>query len=70
MSRVPFRRFPERNDLAVKKPSWTSKELQLSKETLRALEDPGFVRPVAGGVASARHCTVPFTNQPTCDPFT
>jgi len=52
------------------KKSASTSQLKLSRETLRELQDPDLVKEVAGGAGSVRHCTVPFTNWPTCDPIT
>jgi hypothetical protein len=53
----------------MKKSVFAPKKLKLSRETLRELEG-NLVKDARGGVASVRHCTVPFTDWPTCDPIT
>ncbi len=52
----------------MKKPASTSLKLKLSRETLRELEDPNFIKEIVAGV-SVRPCG-PFTAWPTCDPIT
>jgi hypothetical protein len=54
----------------MKKSVLASTKLKLSRETLRELQDQDFFKQVEGAAGSVRHCTVPFTNWPTCDPIT
>ena len=44
--------------------------LTLNRETLRQLNEPGMRCAAAGALSEVRHCTVPFTDWPTCDPIT
>jgi hypothetical protein len=53
----------------MKKTALAPKKLKLSRETLRELEGD-VAKQARGAAGSVRHCTVPFTDWPTCDPIT
>ncbi|MDP9120528.1 MAG: class I lanthipeptide [Acidobacteriota bacterium] len=45
-------------------------KLTLNKETLHHLGQSDIERIAGGATQAVRHCTVPFTAWPTCDPIT